>query len=160
VAEVARLHCKGIKNLHFTIPDAWSANVLIGGVGFSVSHGDDCRSSLGIPFYALQRRQKGLIALGALSGQRPRYFVSGHVHTASTLSDVDGEMLINGAWVATDSFSYNAFAGYKEPTQLLHGVNSKYGVSWRLHVKLKSEEEKHGPKRYCIDGGRDVGPLP
>ena len=62
----------------FTIPDAWSANVNINGVGFNVSHGDDVRSNLGIPWYGMVRRQKGLIALGAAAGaQRCRYFVRG-----------------------------------------------------------------------------------
>ena len=160
VAEVARLHCKSLPNVHFTIPDAWSASVLINGVGFSVSHGDEVRSNLGLPFYGMVRRQKGLIALGAAAGgQRCRYFVTGHHHTASSLSDVDGELLVNGAWLGTDSFAYNSLAAYKEPTQLLHGVNQKHGVTWRLHVKLRHENEKDGPKRYCIDGGRDVGPL-
>lgn len=160
VAEVARLHGHDLGNVNFAIPDAWSANVSINGVGFSVSHGDDVRSSLGIPFYGMVRRQKGLIALGAAAGgQRCRYFVTGHHHTASSLSDVDGELLVNGAWLGTDSFAYNSLAAYKEPTQLLHGVNPKHGVTWRLHVKLRHENEKKGPRRYCIDGGREVGPL-
>ena len=66
--EVARLHCRDLGNVHFNIPDAWSANVNINGVGFNVSHGDDVRSNLGIPWYGMVRRQKGLIALGAAAG--------------------------------------------------------------------------------------------
>ncbi len=159
VAEVARLHCRGLSNVNFIIPDAWSANVLINGVGFSVSHGDDVKGNLGIPWYGMVRRQKGLIALGAMTGQRPRYLVVGHHHATSSLSDMDGEMLVNGSWVGSDAFSYNALAGYREPTQLFHGVNPKYGISWRLHIKLKDESERKGPKRYIIDGGRDVGPA-
>jgi hypothetical protein len=158
VAEVARLHSQDLKNVSFLIPDAWSANVNINGVGFSVSHGDDVRSNSGLPWYGMVRRQKGLIALGAMTGHRPRYFVAGHHHTLSTLSDMDGEMLLNGSWIGTDPFAYNALAGYREPSQLLHGVNLKYGVSWRLHVKLRDDNERY-PKRYLIDGGREVGPA-
>jgi hypothetical protein len=33
-------------------------------------------------------------------------------------------------------------------------------VTWRMNVKLRHGNEKNGPGRYCIDGGRDVGPLP
>jgi hypothetical protein len=158
--EVARLHCRDLGNVHFTIPDAWSANVNINGVGFNVSHGDDVRSNLGIPWYGMVRRQKGLIALGAAAGaQRCRYFVVGHHHAASTLSDVDGELLVNGSWVGTDPFAYNALSGYREPAQWIHGVNAKHGITWRMNVKLRHENEKDGPKRYRIDGGRDVGPL-
>ncbi len=68
-------------------------------------------------------------------------------------------MLVNGAWIGTDAFSYNALAGYREPCQLIHGVNSKYGVSWRLPIKLRFDGEQKGPTRYLIDGGREIGPL-
>lgn len=159
-AEMARLHCRDLKNVTFQIPDAWSVNVDINGIGFNVSHGDDVRGQLGIPWYGLVRRQKGLIALGATAGaQRVRYFCCGHHHTGSTLSDIDGEMMINGAWTATDQFAYNALAGYREPMQWLHGCHERNGVSWRLAVKLRQKNEKQGPKRYIIDGGRDVGPV-
>jgi len=160
VAEIAKLHCRGIENVHFTIPDAWSAQVNINGVGFHVSHGDDVRSNGGVPFYGMVRRQKGLIALGAAAGaQRCRYFVMGHHHTVSSLADVDGELLINGAWLGTDAYAYNSLAAYKEPTQLLHGVNPKHGVTWRLHANLRCVGEKNGPKRYLIDKGREIGPA-
>jgi len=160
VAEVARLHCREMGNVHFTIPDAWSANLNINGVGFNVSHGDDVRSNLGIPWYGMVRRQKGLIALGAAAGaQRCRYFCCGHHHAASILSDVDGELLVNGSWVGTDAFAYNSLSGYREPSQWIHGVNAKHGITWRMNVKLRHEREKQGPRRYLIDGGRDVGPL-
>lgn len=160
VAEVARLHCRDLSNVWFTIPDAWSVNLDINGVGFNVSHGDDVRSNGGIPWYAMQRRQKNLIALGSVANGKPvRYFCVGHHHTASTLSDINGELLVNGAWVATDAFSYNAFSGYREPAQWLHGVSPKYGITWRMDVKLRSDREKAGPLRYKIDGGREVGPA-
>jgi len=149
-----------LSNVHFLIPDAWSANVEINGVGFNVSHGDDVRSNLGIPWYGMVRRQKGLIALGAAAGaQRVRYFCVGHHHTASVLSDIDGELMVNGSWVATDSFAYNSFSSYREPAQWLHGTNPRHGVTWRMNCKLRHPNEKQGPKRYKIDGGRDVGPI-
>jgi len=160
IAEIARLHCKAMPNVSFVIPDAWSANIDINGVGFNISHGDDVRSNLSIPWYGMQRRQKGLIALGAAAGgKRCRYYCVGHHHTASTLSDIDGEMMVNGAWTATDPFAYNSLSGYREPAQWFHGVNPKHGITWRMSVKLQSAREKEGPKRYLIDGGRDVGPL-
>ena len=159
-AEMARLHCRNMKNVSFMIPDAWSANVDINGVGFNISHGDDVRSQLGVPWYGMVRRQKGLVALGAAAGaQRVRYFCVGHHHTASTLSDIDGELMVNGSWLATDQFAYNALAGYREPAQWLHGVNPRHGITWRLNCKLRHPNEKLGPKRYKIDGGRDVGPV-
>ena len=105
VAEIARLQCKEINNINFQIPEAWSANVEINGVGFNISHGDDIKGNQGIPWYSMTRRQKSLIALGAMMNKRPRYFVAGHHHTLSTLSDIDGELLVNGSWIGTDAFS-------------------------------------------------------
>lgn len=161
IAEVARLHCADLANVSFLIPDAWSVNLEINGVGFNVSHGDDVRGWNGIPFYGMVRKQKGLIALGAAQGgPRIRYFVMGHHHVAANLSDIDGELLVNGAWVGTDAYSYNSFAGYREPAQWLHGVNPRHGITWRMNVKLQHPNESNGPKRYLIDRGRDVGPLP
>jgi hypothetical protein len=92
-------------------------------------------------------------------GLRTRYFVMGHHHVTASLADVDGELLVNGSWVGTDPFAFNALAGYREPTQLLHGMTAKYGATWRLPIKLRSESEKKGPRRYVIDGGRGVGTL-
>jgi hypothetical protein len=160
IAEVARMYCRDIDNLNFLVPNAFSANIDINGVGFNLSHGDDVKGSLGIPFYGMVRRQKGLIALGAVQGgPQIRYFCMGHHHVAASLSDINGELLVNGAWAGTDSYSYNSFSGYREPAQWIHGVNPRHGITWRLNVKLKHPGETKGPKRYLIDGGRDIGPL-
>lgn len=160
IGEIARLHSRDLKNVSFLIPNSYSVNLDINGVGFNFSHGDDVKGNAGVPFYAMIRRQKGLCALHSMSGQqRVRYFAMGHHHVSSSLSDLDGELLVNGAWVGTDAYALNSFSGYREPTQLLHGVNPKYGITWRLPVKLRHPGELRGPKRYKIDGGRDVGPL-
>lgn len=158
IAETARLHCRSIDNIKFLIPNAWSINIRINGVGFNFCHGDDVPGNGGIPFYGMTRRQKGLTAIGSMTGQRVRYSVMGHHHIASSLADFDGELIVNGAWAATDSYTYNRFTSYREPMQLLHGVTPKYGITWRLPVKLRHAGEAKGPKRYLIDGGRDVGP--
>lgn len=159
IGEVARLHCRDLANVSFLLPNSWSINLDINGVGFHFCHGDDVPGNSGVPFYGMTRKQKGLIALNSLSGRHVRYFCMGHHHTLSSLSDIDGELIANGAWPATDAYSLNRFSGYREPMQLLHGVNPRYGITWRMHVKLKHPAELTGPRRYKIDGGRDVGPL-
>ena len=81
----------------------------------------------------------------------------GHHHAQCAMADLDGELLLNGAWIGTDPFAYNALVGFREPVQLLHGMHEKNGVSWRLPIKLRTANET--PKRYIIDGGREIGPL-
>lgn len=160
IAEIARMNCKEMENVSWLIPNSWSVNLDINGIGMNVSHGDDVRSNSGMPWYSMVRRQKNLMALDNMQGGlHTRYWALGHHHLSGGLSDMDCELLLNGSWVGTDQYSFNSFSGYREPNQLLHGMNPKYGATWRLPVKLKTEGEKDGPKRYLIDGGREVGPL-
>ena len=46
IAKTAELYLRDVDNITFQIPNAFCANVDIGGVGFQVFHGDDVRSSL------------------------------------------------------------------------------------------------------------------
>jgi len=152
VGETARMHCRDMPNINFLIPNAFSVNVDVNGVGFNLSHGDDVQGSSGIPFYGMVRRQKGLIALNSINGkQRIRYFCMGHHHVQGALADIDGELVLNGAWVGTDSYAFNRFSGYREPSQLIHGVNPKHGITWRMNVHLRTQDEKKGPRRYKVE---------
>lgn len=151
IATIARMYCRDIDNIGFTIPNSFSCNVEIEGVGFNIFHGDDIRSNLGIPWYGLERRKHRLMALEKARDMSIRYYCCGHFHRPGTTSEIDGEMIINGAWPATDAYAYNSLGAYTEPTQLLHGVNRKYGVTWRLPIKLKCEYENKGPKRYKLE---------
>ena len=153
IAEMARLYCQDISNIGFAIPNSFSVNLDINGVGFNISHGDDVRSSLSIPWYGLQRRQQRLQGLAPFQdGPRLRYFCVGHFHQKGMVGALDGEMIMNGPWLATDAYAYEGLACYTEPFQWLHGVNEKYGITWRLDVKLKDEQrEAKGPQRYIVE---------
>jgi transcriptional regulator with XRE-family HTH domain len=161
VGEVARLYCRDLPNVSFTIPNSWSANVVVNGVGIHVFHGDEVPGTGGaVPWYGITRKQDGLTAINSMGGGiNTQIYACGHFHRSATLADKKGELLINGAWPATDAYSFNRFSGYREPSQWLHGVDPKYGITWRINLKMKHPDELMGPKRYIIDGGREVGPL-
>jgi hypothetical protein len=152
VAKTAELWLRDVDNVGFTIPNAFTVNVNIRGHGFHMCHGDDVKGSLGIPFYGMVRKQKNLMALNNISGStRIRYFCMGHHHVQASMADLDGELLVNGAWLGNDPFSFNSFSGYRTPCQLMHGVHDKHGVTWRLPIGLKHEGERDGPNRYCVE---------
>ena len=153
IAEMAKLYCQDIPNVDFLIPNSFSVNLDINGVGFNIAHGDDIRSSMGIPWYGLQRRQKRLQALAPLQdGPRVRYYCVGHFHQKGMVGENDTETIMNGPWVATDAYAFNSLSGYTEPFQWLHGVNPRYGMSWRMDVRLKDRlREAKGPQRYKIE---------
>jgi hypothetical protein len=148
IAETAKSYCKDLWNVEFTIPDSFSAVVDIEGYKFHVSHGDGIKAWNGIPFYGIERSTRRLTALGAANGENVSYYCMGHFHQHASQAALRGETFINGSWVATTPYSYNSFAGYNEPMQLLHGVHVDNGVTWRFPVKLKREEEV--PKRYRV----------
>jgi hypothetical protein len=151
---MAKLYCQDIDNVSFLIPDCFSVNLDINGVGFNIAHGDDIRSSMGIPFYGLQRRQQRLQSLAPLLTDCPRvrYYCVGHFHNKAVLGAQDTETIMNGPWVATDAFAYNSLSAYTEPSQWLHGVSPKHGITWRLDVHLKDVvREAAGPQRYIIE---------
>jgi hypothetical protein len=150
VAEIAKQHCANLKNVDFLIPDSFSANIEIEGYGFCMFHGDDVRGWNGIPFYGLQRKTSKWTALNASVNRKVQYYVCGHFHQASSMANLDGEMLLNGAWTATDPYVYNAITSWGEPCQILHGVHKDRGISWRLHVKLRTKDEVKGPNRYGV----------
>ncbi len=152
VAKTSELYCEDLDNVYFTIPNSYSVNLDINGVGFCILHGDDIPTNMGVPWYSLEKRHRRFVALNCVQAGPPiRYYCLGHLHRSSSISSLGGEIVINGPWVATDSFAYNKLATYSEPTQLLHGVNSKRGITWRLPVQLRSDQERQGPKRYRID---------
>jgi hypothetical protein len=153
VGETARLYCQDIENLSFNIPESFSANVDIEGIGFHISHGDDVAGAGGTPWYGLQRRQGRLMALNyaASNGPRIRYVVCGHYHKPAEVADMDGSLIVNGPWPATDAYAFNKFSGFTEPTQLIHGVTPERGITWRLPVQLRSKNEHKGPERYKIN---------
>lgn len=150
-SEVARMQCSHLKNVEFLIPDCFSVNYEINGHGFNIQHGDDIKSWNGIPWYGIERKTRRMVALQNSLGQQVKYFVMGHFHALSSMADLTGETIINGAWVGTSAYSYESFSGYRDPMQLIHGVSPKHGISWRLPVKLKDvEREKVGPTRYNV----------
>jgi len=152
IAKVAEMHLRDVENVNFHIPNSFIANVDIDGVGFQIYHGDDIRSNLGIPWYGLEKRKYRMMSLGHLMAGPPiRYYCCGHFHRPGSTTEVNGEMLINGAWPASDAYAFNALGGFTEPSQLIHGVNNEYGITWRLPVKMRCPYESTGPRRYKID---------
>jgi UDP-2,3-diacylglucosamine pyrophosphatase LpxH len=111
LAVFAREACRDIDNISFLIPNSFSVNLDINGVGFNIAHGDDVRSSLGIPWYGLQKRQSRLQALAPLmKGPRVRYYCVGHFHQKGMVGAQDTETIMNGPWPATDAYAFNSLA--------------------------------------------------
>lgn len=150
IAETARMHCMDLKNISFKIPNSFSAGLDIESWGFGFSHGDDIRSWNGIPWYGIERKTRRLAAISATRNRRIHYYGFAHFHNMATQAVLDGETIINGAWLATDPYAYESLGVFSEPSQWLFGVHRDKGISWRLNMKLRTEREHLGPNRYQI----------
>jgi len=157
VGKVAESHCRELDNVAFQIPDCFCANIDIDGVGFQIFHGDDIQGAMGIPWYGLERRTRRVASLHQAAGlPRVRYQVCGHFHKPAMIGDMDGELVINGPWLATDSYAYNKFNGYTEPSQWFHGVNIEHGITWRVNAHIRNNNKYlEMPSRYHIPGLED-----
>jgi hypothetical protein len=144
------------KNIQWVIPDAWSAICNILGWNFVVQHGHQIKqNSFSIPYYGIDRKTQCLTALAAVKNQVNHYYIQAHRHRGATIGHTTGEVLMNGAFVATDEYAFEELAAYSEPSQLLFGIHEKYGVSWRLPVRLRKDDwintERELPSRYIIE---------
>jgi len=135
------------------IPDSWSMGLSVYNWNFVLNHGDDIKSWNSLPWYGIERKTRRLNAIGSITGKMPNYFLFGHFHNMATQQHTTGETLINGSWNATDEFALEGLGAYSEPFQWLFGIHPKYGITWRLPVKLRvpnwaDAESKSG--RYNI----------
>jgi len=103
-----------------------------------------------MPWYGIERKVRRWAALNAAVDRKINYYCFGHFHNPAIITNLNGEVVINGSWIATDPYGFNAITAFNEPSQLIHGVHRDYGISWRLHVKLRSEREHLGPDRYSV----------
>lgn len=150
IAEFARSYTRDCVNIEFLIPDSFSAVVEIEGHNFACMHGDDIKGWAGIPWYGIARKTQRLTALSSAHNRRIDYYCLGHFHAQGIQQAIKGETIVNGSWVGCDPYVFNALDGYNEPMQLLHGVHPNRGMSWRLPIKMRFEEDIEGPKRYKV----------
>lgn len=142
IYESTRLQCKELGNVHFKIPRAYSAIVNINGWNFFIEHGDDVKSWNGIPYYGIERKTRRVMSLHASRETFIHYFVYGHFHTPTMLTNLGkSETIINGAWYRTDPFSLS-LGYYTEPAQWMHGVSPKKGITFRFKVELTGPQTK------------------
>ena len=150
VAETAKLSTPD-KTVEFLIPDSHSVNVTVRGWTFNISHGDDIKSWMGLPFYGLERQTRRLMALNVTQGRIIHYFVRGHFHQMSSIEHPGGETFINGSWKATDEYALEKLGAFCRPSQLLHGVHENHGVTWRLPIYIKFDGDTQGSTRYKVN---------
>lgn len=147
IYESARLLTQKIENVHWKIPNSYSVIVKINGHNFFIEHGDDVKSWNGIPYYGFDRKTRRILSLFASQETLIEYFVFGHYHTPTQLTNLaNSETFINGSWYWTDPYCFS-LGLYTKPSQWMHGVSAKQGITFRYKVYL-TDNPKKKPERY------------
>lgn len=126
---------KNQTNLTWNIPKAWFAREDVLGSLFHLSHGEQLKSQLGTPYYALNRYDAQQTQLHRDNPHR--YLIVGHHHQAAEIDSPHGERLMNSTWVGGSLFSLYALSASTEPSQWFFGVSPKRGISWRYKLMLE-----------------------
>lgn len=137
IARIAEMYCRDIDNVSFKFPDSLSQIVSIKGFNFHLTHGHGKRQSSAVWNRAETFSQK----TNSLQKGRIDYFCQGHYHTTGDVRISGGaSLLANGAFLATDPFSYQSLQECGIPSQTLFGVHHHNGVTWRLPIDLRFDK--------------------
>jgi hypothetical protein len=113
--------------------DDFKAIVNIEGFDFFVFHGDQVRTTMGIPYFALIRKVKDWYST---FGGFP-YAVCGHFHKEDFLRMWSKtKLLINGSLVTDDPYALEVIGTSSIPTHWTFGVHKHTGLTWLYNLIL------------------------
>lgn len=146
------------KNIKCTIPKSFWHIHEINGHQFLVIHGDNINSSLGIPWYGIQRTVANLKELLAAKNQKFDYIVLGHFHNYGLLDRVKGELIVNGSIIGGNEFSVGKMFTSSEACQHFCGVHAKRGMTFRYKINIQ-HAKTDGELPYEYVNGMTLGEL-
>ena len=124
-------------NVKCTIPKSFWHLHEINNHQFLIIHGDNINSSLGIPWYGIQRMVANLKELLASKDQKFDYMVLGHFHNYGLLDRVKGELIINGSLIGGNEFSVGKMFTSSEACQHFCGIHPKRGMTFRYKINVQ-----------------------
>ena len=113
--------------------DDFKALVNIEGFSFFVFHGDQCRATMGVPYFSLTKK----IMSWATTYNTPGYFICGHYHKEDFLRvSSKTKLLMNGSLVTDDPYALEVVGTSSIPCQWSFGVHKNYGITWLYNLIL------------------------
>lgn len=137
VAEYMRAKCQNIKNLELNTVMASPKLIHINQHGFLISHGDNTKAWMGMPWYGIDRaegreaKRRMQMMIEEQKNVGYEYIVGGHWHTPSHHNN----WLFSGSLRGTDEYDHEA-GRYAAPTWLSYLVHKKRGVFNNMHWRV------------------------
>lgn len=140
------------KNVKCIIPKSFWYIHEVNNYKFLVLHGDNINSSLGIPWYGIQRTVANLKELLASKDQQFDYIVLGHFHNYGLLDRVKGELIVNGSIIGGNEYSVGKMFTSSEACQHFCGVHPTRGMTFRYKINVQHVDmDSELPYRYVGD---------
>lgn len=121
--------------IKFQIPLTWWHLVNLRGSKFLLTHGDQIKSWMGIPYYGLDRADANITTLLQPLGISYDYLVVGHHHNAASVDRPQGEKIVNGNWPGGSLFSLHKLNRATVPSQTMFLVGDE-GIALREKLLL------------------------
>lgn len=121
------------KGIEIEYSDDFKALIEIEGFRFFVFHGDQCRATMGVPYFALTKK----VMSWATTYNGFNYAISGHFHKEDYLRiSSKTKLLMNGSLVTDDPYALEVIGTSSIPCQWTFGVHRRYGLSWLYNLIL------------------------
>ena len=124
---------KNYDNIEFRLTQSWWDLIEIKNHKFIITHGDDMKGFMGLPFYGMvryERRVMGMIK------EIYDYLLLGHHHRNAEIETNSGSIIANGSFVGGDVFSMKRLQSTATPSQRTFGIHEKRGITWQYVVDL------------------------
>lgn len=131
--EIIKIALSNYNNIVWNIPKAWYLNPTVQGHSFYLCHGDGIKSSMGIPYYGVERAEA---KISGMMEQQLDYVLMGHFHNPAEIQTNTSRVLINGNWMAGDMYSLKDLSKNSTPEQKIFGIHKKKGLTWTYNINL------------------------
>ena len=134
-------------NFKYYENDSWFYLVDIYGWNHLLLHGDQGMSSLWSKRPTINGLEKGVVRYNQMLQQQIHFVHCGHFHQDWQLSFNQSQMLINGSFVGTSTFSARHMVSSSAPIQIMHIFEPKYGLinTTRIHLHTDNIRQRIKP---------------
>jgi len=130
------VNVKAINNYNYYQNEAWFYFIEIYGWNHLLLHGDQGMSKLWSSRPTVNSLEKGLVRYNQLFQEQIHFIHVGHFHSDWQLSFNLSQMLINGSFIGTSSFSATTMIASSPPIQVMHVFEPRVGLAKTERIYL------------------------
>ena len=137
----AKNSLRDVPNVTVSTPRKYSTIIDVRGYNFWLTHGDEFRGWMGLPYYSMQRGLLKRQALESTRGGFIHYTLMGHHHHEAKVPQAQGEAYVNGSLIGGNEFGLEAFQGNPTPSQIFFGVKEGKGITFQYSLKADTLDD-------------------